>query len=475
MPKGRPAVDGGPRPGLLRTASFRLALAHSALFGLSVLVLLVFIYLTTAGLLERQVDQTLDAELSGLAGQYRDRGLAGLKTAIDLRSRQSGSGIYLLTDRAGTALAGNLDRWPAAASAAADGPYIDFRVDHLRASEGSETTSIPARARTFALTGGYRLLVGYDLSERQRFRAMITRTLIWALGITALLGLAEGWVLSRLTLRRVEAISRFSRGVVTGDLQHRLPVSGRGDEFDRLSDQVNAMLDRIARLMSGMREVTDNVAHDLRRPLTRLKSRLELLQLRDQSVADYRHAIAETIAETDGILQTFDALMSIARAEAGSAADSFETVDLAAVVASVAELYDPLAAERGIALVTQVTPDLRIRGHRQLLAQALTNLTDNAIKYSPDGGRVEIAGRIAGGRIVLSVADHGPGIPPADRDRVLDRFVRLESSRSTIGNGLGLSLVAAIATLHGATLTLDDNAPGLRVTLSFNVADANSS
>jgi signal transduction histidine kinase len=251
-----------------------------------------------------------------------------------------------------------------------------------------------------------------------------------------------------------------------------MPVVGTDDEFDRLSRNLNDMLNQIDRLMTGMREVSDNVAHDLRSPLTRLKSRLELTLFGHGNPEQYRQAIEQAVQETDKILSTFNALLSIAQAEGGAARGEMEAIDMATLCADVAELYEPLAEAKQLALTANLADSAPIKGNRHLLFQAVTNLVDNAIKYSAPGGAVSLSVAIAGDDVEIVVADRGPGIPEADRERVLQRFVRLEQSRTTPGNGLGLSLVTAVITLHDGALVLGDNQPGLMATLRLPLAAA---
>jgi hypothetical protein len=336
-----------------------------------------------------------------------------------------------------------------------------------------------ARARAFFLQEGFYLLVGRDVQERREIESLITNALIWAIGLTVALGLAGGLFMSRNMLARVDEINRSSLDIMGGDLSQRLPIAGTGDELDQLGQNLNAMLEQIEALMIGMRQVTDNVAHDLRSPLNRLRNRLEVTLMQDASKEDYKLALEKTIAEADNLLGTFNALLMIARAEAGSLRDAMSWVDLSATVQDVAELYEPLADENGLELKVVAEPGLMIWGNRELLSQAVANLLDNAIKHglpqNADNERmIEVSARPdtarAGRGVVLSVADRGPGIPPEERQHVLERFVRLEASRNTPGSGLGLSLVAAVARLHGGAIELGDNEPGLRVSLSLPVS-----
>ena len=446
---------------LFRTSTFRLSLLYAGLFGASVLVLLAFIYWTAGRVIDRQTDATIEAEIRGLAEQYRVRGIRRLVAVIGERSGAYGDpeGVYLLTDPAFRPLAGNLGAWPREARVPAGG-WIDVAARRA-GGEGAHTI----RARVFVLPGEFRLLVGRDRRGRADFEGLILDSLGWALGITLVLGLLGGLFISRRMLRRVDAVQAAGRRIVRGDLSRRMPVTGAGDEFDRLSLTVNEMLDEIETLMTGLRTVTDSVAHDLRSPLTRLKSRMELALLEGRG---HRAALERAIAETDGILRTFALLMEIARAESGTGQVAMRPVDLRAVVADACDLYRPLAEEKGRALEAVLDEGVVVSGHAQFLAQLVANLFDNALRHAPEG-RIAVGLAVQpAGAARLTVDDSGPGIPPADRARVLRRFVRLDASRTTDGSGLGLSLVAGVASLHRATLALDDGPlGGLRVAVTF--------
>ncbi len=431
-------------------------------------MLLAYVYWNTAGFLARQTDEAVQAEITGLAEQYAQGGLPLLVQTVIQRSRDPGQALYLVLDPAGRVLAGNLDARPSAQA----GPdlWMDF-VYNRRTLDGTELKT--ARARVFLLAEGFYLLVGRDVQERREIENLITNALIWAIGLTVALGLVGGLFMSRNMLARVDAINRSSRSIMQGDLSQRLPIAGTGDELDQLARNLNAMLDQIEALMMGMRQVTDNVAHDLRSPLNRLRNRLEVTLLQRASPDEYRQALERTIAEADNLLTTFNALLMIARAEAGSLRETMTEVDAAALVSDAAELYEPVAEQNGFAIAVEAAPALRLRGNRELLAQALANLLDNAVKHGkPDTEGVEPTVTVSAsedgeGRVLLSVADRGPGIPAGERGHVLERFVRLEASRNTPGSGLGLSLVAAIARLHGGQIRLEDNRPGLKVVLAL--------
>lgn len=452
---------------LVQTSIFRIALLYLLLLGATLAVLLGFIYWSTAGLIERQNDETVQAEIRGLAEQYRDEGLVRLMEVIHERSGPRGTpqNVYLLTGPGLQPLAGNLADWPAAASEQ-DG-WLEVVLERSDDPSGGPHV---IRGRAFDLAGGYRLFVGRDTVERADFRGIVAGALAWAVLPAVALGLLGGALIGRYSLARVDAVRAASEDIVRGDLSRRVPLTGSGDEFDRLAATINAMLARIETLMGGMRLVTDSLAHDLRSPLTRARGAIEMALRRHQDAEAYRQALEQTAAELETILRTFDALINIAQAEAGLNRLTLGELDLTALARDLLEVYQPIAEEAGLELSGEIAADVVIRGHRQLLGQAIANLLDNAVKYSPPGGRIGLTLATTGDGAALSVADSGPGIPAEDRERVLQRFVRLDDSRATPGSGLGLSLVAAVAKLHDVDLTLDDNAPGLRVTFAFPAA-----
>lgn len=456
---------------LVRTTAFKLALIYIALFTTSALVLLGVVWWTTAGFMERQTAEVIQAEVQGLAEQYRTGGLTGLRRAIEERgaAQPDRASIYLLVDPFLQPVAGNIDGWPQVRSSS-DG-WLRFTVE----TEGKARRAERHRAlgRGYRLGPGFRLLVGRDIEERLHLQGLVVRAIGWGMGLTLLLGLAGGVLMSRQLLRRVDAINRTTRGIIDGDLSRRIELTGSRDEFDQLAANLNAMLDRIERLLEGMRQVTDNIAHDLRTPLNRIRSRIEVALLADpDSAGSAREVLQATLRDAEELIGTFNALLAIARAEAGAPEAGTEPLDLAALTRDVAELYQPLAEDKGLGFAVEANGRPVVRANRHLIAQALANLIDNAVKYTPSGGAVRVeAGIGSGRRPTLLVADTGPGIPEEQRERVLERFVRLDQDRSTPGNGLGLSLVRAVARLHGAALRLEDNAPGLRVTIAFPEAE----
>ena len=459
--------------GLINTSAFRLAAIYFTLFATSVLALLTFIYFSTADFVEAQAEETIDAEIRGLAEQYREHGLAGLVEVIDQRiaaaqrtpSRIDDT-IYLITDPLLHKLAGNLESWPPAIESRRG--WVSFPVTE-KINAATEVNN--ARASVIVLPGNFHLLVGRNLRDARLFRLRITNTMGWAALITLGLGVVGGLLMTRNMLRKVDAVNRTSTQIIHGDLSQRVPLSGTGDEFDQLAQNLNQMLDQIERLMAGMRQVTDNIAHDLRTPLSRLRARLEVTLIEKPDQARYADVLRETINEADRLLGTFNALLSIAEVEAGSRRESFDAVDLSEIARDVAELYEPVADENGLGFETTIADKIMVRGDRHLLSQAIANLLDNALKYTP-AGKVALAVETRAGKAHIEVSDTGPGVPPDRRSAVFDRFVRLEGSRSTPGNGLGLSLVRAVARLHDGEIWLEDSVPGsetpgLKVVIEF--------
>ncbi|MGE0564691.1 MAG: sensor histidine kinase [Pseudolabrys sp.] len=458
---------------LFRTTTFKLTLAYLIVFAVFAALLLGYFALNTRRLVTEQITDTVNAEITGLSEQYRQGGIRRLVLIIEARSRRPGSSLYLVTTFNGDTLAGNIS--------ALDPGVLDTtgwsETGYRRLDEAGVEREHQALVRVFQLSGGFRLLVGRDLDERQRLERIIASAGRWSAAFVVILGIVGGIFVTRRVLRRVDAMTETTRTIMEGDLSGRLPVAGSNDELDRLAENLNAMLERIEALMRGLKEVSDNIAHDLKTPLTRLRNRSEEALRTAKDEAAYRAALEQTIEESDGLIRTFNALLMIARAESGHARDNLTEFDAAEIARGVGELYEPLAEEKGLHLKVEADGPAQMRGNRELVTQALANLVDNAIKYGRTEGPANGAnGAVAdivvqaageGERILLSVADHGPGIPEGDRGRVTDRFVRLEQSRSEPGSGLGLSLVAAVARLHGGELTFADNAPGLKSVIAL--------
>ena len=325
------------------------------------------------------------------------------------------------------------------------------------------------------LSGGFRLLIGRDLEERRRLFGIVAKAAQWSILVVVVLGIGGGIFVARRVLQRIDAMTGTAQRIMAGDLSGRLPVGRSGDELDRLAANLNAMLERIEALMTGLKEVSDNIAHDLKTPLTRLRNRAEEALAKSGSEADYRAALERTIEESDGLIRTFNALLMIARAESGQARGNMDDFDAADVADGIHELYEPLAEDDGMTLKVKTAP-APMHGNRELISQALANLVENAIKYgkpepadgpvvSLEARQILIEARREGDQVLLRVTDHGPGIPESERKHAVERFVRLDSSRSQPGSGLGLSLASAVATLHGGELRLGDANPGLVATL----------
>lgn len=452
---------------LIRTTAFKLMAAYLLVFTLFAASLLGYFFWNAQRLLGSQISNSINSEINGLSDEYGQGGVMLLASTIEARTRRPGSLLYLLTTPQGEALAGNVTELPDGVLDKPGLSNIPYRRD-----DGGKAGPRTALVRVFALQDGYKLLVGVDLDEQSRVRAIMFNAALWSVGLIMLLGVAGGWFVARRVLHRLDDINATSRSIIDGDLARRLKVAGTDDEFDRLASTTNAMLDRIQELMAGLKEVSDNIAHDLKTPLTRLRNHAEeaLRTARDEDA--YRTALDRTIEESDKLIGTFNALLMIARAEGGRIDGALSEFDVAEAVHAVAELYEPVAEESGARIVVAAQSPLPLRGNRELVSQALANLIDNALKYSPKeeggpAGDVTIAAEKREGRIILSVADHGAGIPQADRQRVLERFVRLESSRTRPGSGLGLALVSAMVKLHGGSIRLEDNQPGLRVVLEL--------
>ncbi|HEX6999888.1 MAG TPA: HAMP domain-containing sensor histidine kinase [Gammaproteobacteria bacterium] len=444
-------------PALFRTNVFQLTLMYVGLFSLSVGALFAFLYWSTIGYVERQTNAIIEAEIDGLAEQAARQGLRGLADVINERVQRDREQrfVYVLADAIGRVHAGNVN-WPRELDDA------EGRVDVVLVGENGVQT--PARAYVMRVGPGLRLLVGRDVRELREITTTFRRAAVYGLSLVIGLGLVGGLAMALSAQRRIAQLNRTTREIIAGDLSRRAPVSGTGDEHDELAANVNAMLDQIESLMEGMRHVGDSVAHDLRGPLTRLRNRLETLAAAEQPS---REDLLGCVEQAERLLDTFNALLRIARVESGAYRSAFAPLDLVPIVRDVCELYQAAADERRIGLHCRIPNAAEVFGDRELLAQALTNLLDNAVKYTPAGGSIVVALRDADDRIFLSVADSGPGIPPAERERVLERFARLDQARSQPGNGLGLALVKAVAAQHNGRIVLDDNSPGLRVTLEL--------
>ncbi|MEM8935274.1 MAG: HAMP domain-containing sensor histidine kinase [Pseudomonadota bacterium] len=469
---------------LLRTTSFRFTVIYVLLFTTAVGVLGAVLYGATFGAAARQTEQTINTEITVLADLFATSGPGMLTRVIRQRTAWRDDGIYMLIGApSGAVLAGNLTALPPE-TLTAEGNFFDFeferpRLDAAGREQGIEQRKGRGKVVRFRASPeaaqSYLLIVARDIAAQEFLRDRVAKVIMRILYATVALGVVIGLLFSRSLLRRVEVVNKTARAIRAGDLSKRIPQSGAGDELDHLSTNLNSMLDQIERLMAGMREVSDNIAHDLRSPITRIKNRLIDAQKGDATAKE--DALNATLIDTENMLDTFNALLSIARIQSGERGGAMKPIDLVAIAEEMAELYEPAAQDAGFNLVMITSPTPPVKGSRELVSQAIANFLDNALKYARGGDRIELKVEPTEiGGAVLSVSDDGPGVAEGDRDRIRERFVRLDEGRSTPGSGLGLSLVAAIARGHHADLRFEDGLPhergedggrGLRVVMAF--------
>lgn len=458
-------------PRLFRTTPFRLTLLFLALFAAAASAFLAYIYLATAGEATRRTDQNITREMRSLVAAYDRAGIDAVNQSLIERASSERPFLYLLMKPDGTRISGSIAESPLAGANGAPS-RASFSVTDYDAQ--GRLVKHPARGFQERLSGGEILFVGADVSEDQAYVVKIVRALWGAGALVIVLGLAGGLLVSRNVSRSMGALNDVVTAVRNGDFGARAQVRGTRDEFDELSEGINEMLDRLERSMAGHRHAGDAIAHDLRSPLTRLRARLETAYLDvEAGKGNAEEALAQALEDTDGVLKTFGAVLSIARLQAAGQAPDQVLFDPADLAADLAELYEPTCEDKGLEFDAELTKDLQVRGNREFLAQALANLLDNAVKYTPAGGAIMFrVRRRSSGEVEYSITDTGPGVPDEDRARVVERFVRLENSRSEPGSGLGLSLVAAVAEAHGGRLELSEGpgkvgeiGPGLRVAL----------
>jgi signal transduction histidine kinase len=447
-------------PRILRTSSFRLTVLYGSLTTLGYLLLFGIVFWATTHFMERQIDASISGEIAEIQAAAPAGDIVAFRDVVAGLIARSPDFFYLLQDANGTVLAGNLPateprtgvrQWPGSAR-----------------HRGKPFSGIRGRGIPIG-SGGY-LFVGLSTVQLHEMEELLGDAALWGLALAMVSSLAGGAAMSWSFLRRIAAVSRTSRDIIDGDLARRIPERGTSDEFDHLAQSLNAMLDRIQTLMEGLRQVSNDIAHDLRTPLTRLRQRLELAQQRGAD-SPGEAVIASTLRDVDAILETFGALLRIAQIESGARKAGFEPCDLGELLRNVVEIYQSTLEEKRQTLQIRLQPDLYINGDRELLTQLFANLLDNAIRHSPPGALIELSAVADCDReCVVSIADDGPGVPAEFRQKVLQRFFRLEASRSTPGNGLGLSLVQAVARLHETDVVLTDNAPGLRASISLRLA-----
>lgn len=452
---------------------FRLFVIYISLFCAAVAGTFIYVNISMQGYLRHEAQTAVQADFEALAARYREGGLQALTGAISEHSASSSGTLYLLTDASGRRLAGNLET--VAAGLWNTQGLAQFAY---RKRENGQLLEREALGLVTQLPNGLHMIVARDIENQERLKQVLRRALLLSYAFIIVTGVAGGTIVTRGILHRVDTISTTARAIMQGNLAQRIPTTGSGDEFERLEQNLNAMLDRIQDLMTGFKDVSDNIAHDLKTPLHRLRTRAERALHSSRSPEALAEALGSVIEEADALIQTFDSLLSIARLEAGSRSENFGPFNICALTRGVAELYEPAAEECGLTLRLTCLGDVTICGEKHLIGQALANLLDNAIKYAGPMAEAAVLGGGApdtvdvgledkGGAVDIVVADRGPGIPENDRERVLQRFVRLQPSRSIPGSGLGLSLVAAVARLHGGSISLEDNHPGLKVRLSL--------
>jgi len=454
---------------LLHTTAMRLALRYALFYAVLIAMGLGLLYLSTNNYVDAHIAVGLEQEIQQLSKLDQEQGRQQLKTVIETQSRVNNkSGRYYLLDEIYSSnKTGNLLGWPPQLKA--DGKVKNISIeDNLISGHNDDQDGYwPVIAVT--LTDGSRLLVAQSIRQSEDIQEFILATMAAILAVSVLLALIMGWRLGRNMLDHVDRINETAQKVTVGDFSKRIPLSGQDDEFDELSNHLNTMLNRIETLLSGMRQVSDNVAHDLRKPLARMRNRIEITLLEKRKGDEYRHAMEETLHDMDELMRTFNALLEIAQAEAGSFRGEWDSVNLTDLLQELSELYLDQSEVRQQTFTSSIEANLIINGNRHLLAQAISNLLDNSFKYSKNAGSIHLEAKKIDSLIHVTVCDNGTGIPIEQYEKVLHRFVRLEEARSTSGNGLGLSLVKAVADLHKAQLTFNDNHPGLCVSIIFSI------
>lgn len=450
---------------LLNSTIFRLTLLYAAFFCISIILILTFVYFATVREIEDRIKHRITTQIAQAVTVFKQRGIKGLEkqTAEFMEEDDEGIFIYVLVDNTGKVLVGNMENWPEDITYSQD--WLMFDIESR-----SQDAGIHILARDKTLTGGYRLLVGYSLIEADRTKKVIldvvTASIMLALIITAF----GGTLFSSVIRRRLEKVNQICSQVIGGNLDVKVPVTGSGDEFDNLSGNVNAMLTRITELVTGLKQTSDNIAHDLRTPLNRHRIRLEGMLSHEPDPARLTKNIKSGIDEIDSIVETLNSILRISQAQSGVASGHIVTFELSGVIMNVVDFYEEFASQKNISLQSNIPDNIMVTGDKPLITQAIANLIDNAIKYTPSGGTISVTLTLAVPYIECIVADNGTGIPPALYDKVKERFFRMEASRTSQGTGLGLSLVDAVAKLHRGELIFEDNHPGLRAILRLYAA-----
>lgn len=453
---------------LLSTFTFRLALVYVGLFGVSITVLFAFIYAFAMSYLSEQISDAIHTQYTYLIDEYRENGSSALEARIKelVASDEEGTEVYLLINQKNEKLAGNMQAWPEFAVRESafekDGQWVHFRIVDPR---GGALNGIEVRAITKPISKWRSILVGKSLQNITQIEKTIVQTFWASLALTVAMAFIGAMVMTRSVGRRINVINRSAKTIMGGHLSVRIPFTSGGDEFDELSSNLNRMLDRIENLLQSLSEFANNIAHDLRSPLNRIITRLDAGLRGIERDNPARGLLEKNIHDLQDLVATFNSILKISELEANTEFRQFEPCDLAVILHNLVEFYEPYAAGKQIALTHQLAAPAIVYGEKNLLAQAFANLLDNAIKFTPEDGRIDISCISDGHYAQITVADSGPGIPQEYREKVFEKFFRLEQSRHTKGNGLGLSLVAAVARIHNATVSLGDNAPGLQITV----------
>lgn len=453
-------------PGFLRSTTFRITVLTTVLFAISMVAILFFVFQSTASAFNKQAEGQVARELTILEASYRAYGINGINRAVVERSASQNEFLYLFTGPTGERVSGNLSALPE--NGLNEAGY--FRFTYRPFENEPERQAL---ARLVRLSNNYLLLVAVDVEEQARFMGRIRQAMLLGAGLVVIMGLIAGALISRRFTTRIEALNQVARDVMAGDMKRRAPRNDSRDELDEFASHLNRMLSRIESLMAASMYAGDSIAHDLRSPLTRMRGRLEE-NLRDPDI-DPQQVLADTLSDTDELLNIFNSIQRISRLETGEQRSVFQVLDPAELLCDLAELYEPVCEDAGMQFSSEIRKGLKIRADQGLLAQAVSNILDNAIKYAGKGGAIALRlRRRADGQVEISVTDTGPGVPADKRDAILKRFVRLEESRNQPGSGLGLSLVKAVAEIHSADLLLEDGpgshkskGSGLRVALVF--------
>ena len=452
-----------PVPAFLRSAGIRFAIVFAMLLTAGAAGISLWLWWATAGLLDRQTEAAITTDAVSLSDRWSRGGLSSLATTIEDRLAQNvdDDALYLLVDPLGRRVAGNLERWPVTVNQPGQYFEIQLRRGGVR---------LMAMVKRYDLAGGFLLLIGRDIEPRIKLRALLTDALLSALAIAAVIAILGALVVRKMFMDSIANVSATASAIASGDLARRVKLTGRGDELDQLAEVINDMLDRIGRLMEGVKQVSDNIAHDLRTPIARARARLEDAAIHAETQGDLNDAIDRAINDLDGVVSIFQALLRISEIEAGSRRASFARFDAAPLVRNMIDLYEAVAEEKGVRLIAAVPPSAAMRGDAAMVQQAVANLLDNAVKFAPEGTRVSLSLTTNSTMVEITVADEGAGIPEEELAKVTERFYRGETARSSPGSGLGLTLVSAVAQLHGGSLKLRNVHPGLRASLTLPVA-----